>query len=182
MKPSDRLCNVPFYYVIVWLNTASAEDQGLRLHFCLNFIFNKVPERVRKNFILCSLWFCLQTRHKVTKDFQNAVSNIYDLTVMPCHTSVTLFITNRGHYCFSVITDCLIWTEYLCVFNLNHSAVHLWKTAIIPMLANHTSGCLLSSLKSATHHFKQRFHDEGVKTGQNILHSNFPFFFFFSFF
>ncbi len=55
----------------------------------------------------------------------DAVLIILDPTVMSQHTSVS----NCFHYVITialfVITDCLICTENLSVFNLNHSSIHL---------------------------------------------------------
>lgn len=52
----------------------------------------------------------------------NAVLTILDLIVMSHHTSLsTLMVTIALH----VITDCLICIDYLYIFKLNHSSVHL---------------------------------------------------------
>ncbi len=59
------------------------------------------------------------------QDFLKDDAVLTILDPMSHHTSVS----NCFHYvitiALSVITDRLICTEYLCVFNLKHSSVHL---------------------------------------------------------
>ncbi len=88
-----------------------------------------------KTLFLCSLHFTVDsftTKAQFDAGFSerlklkdNAVPTILDPIVMSQHTSVS----NCFHYvitiALSVITDRLVCTEYKCVFNLNHSSVHL---------------------------------------------------------
>ncbi len=123
----------------------------------INFIFNEDPDRISKNVVLCSL-------HSIVDLFKaqfdaadnekdDAVSTILDPTVMSEHTSVTVFITWS-------LWIYLLNTECLCIFNLNHISVHLWRMQAVKhtqLLANHS--CLLLSLRSTspvqTEHWKQ---------------------------
>lgn len=72
------------------------------------------------------------TRHNSTWDFteilklkDDAVPTILGQTVMSQHTSVSNFFCYVVTVALYVITDHLIYTEYLCVFILNHSSIHL---------------------------------------------------------
>ncbi len=131
----------------------------------------------------CSLWLLLTSlwmhKRKFTNKAQfdagfserlklkdNAVPTILDPTVMLHHTSVSNCFITWFTNALSVITDCLMYWVFMC-FNLNHSSVHLWKTA--KLLANHSSGCLLLSLQS-TKPIQTERSDEGVKTGQKIAY------------
>ncbi len=93
----------------------------------------------------------------------DAVSTILDLTVMSQHTSVS----NYFYYIITIALSAkqIVWYKYLCVFNLNHSSVHLWGMYAVKhtqLLANHSSGCLLQSLQSSTPIQTERS-DEGVR-------------------
>ncbi len=76
-------------------------------------------------------WICLQTRQFDTgfseglKLKDDAVLTILDQTVMSQHTSVSYCFNYVVTIALSVIADRLICIEYLCVFDLNHSSVHL---------------------------------------------------------
>ncbi len=84
---------------------------------------------------------------------------------MSQHTSVSncfFYVVTIG---LSIITVNVMCTEYLCVFNLNHSSVHLCRMYAVKhtlLLANHSSGRLLQSLQSVTPQTERS--DEG---GQN---------------
>ncbi len=71
----------------------------------------------------------VQTKHNATQDFQKILIKLDAvLTIMDS-------MSHHKCYCFyyvitialSVITDCLIYTKYLCIFNIKHSSVHIWK-------------------------------------------------------
>ncbi len=94
----------------------------------------------------------LQTRHTskgIFKDIETkrrCCVTILDPTVMPHHTSVS----NCFYYVITIdlsfITDRLKCTEYVCIFDWNHSSVHLWRIKAVKhtqLLSNHSSGCLL---------------------------------------
>ncbi len=155
-------------------------DPNIRKEW-MNFIFNEFPDCVIKNLVLCLRHFTadlftnkaqfdsgFSERLKV-KD--NAVLNILDPTVMLHHTSVR----NCFHYvvpiALSVITDRLICTEYLCVFNLNHCSVHLWRMWAVKqkVLANHSRGRLLPSLQSTTPIQTKRSDEGGQNRTENSL-------------
>ncbi len=117
----------------------------------MNFIFNEVPDNVSKNLVL---WFSERLKLK-----DDAVLTILDPTVKP-HNCFYHVVT----IALSVITDCLICTEYLCVLNLNHSSVHLWRMYAVKhtqLLANHSNGRLLLSLQS-TKPIQTERSDEGA--------------------
>ncbi len=96
-----RLC---YYVVIVWLNTASPEeDQHLILHHCL------FSPQFDTGF---------SDRLKLKDD---AVPTILHPTVMSHHTSVSTCFNYVVTIALSVITDRLICTEYLYISNLNHN-------------------------------------------------------------
>ncbi len=101
----------------------------------MNIICNEVPDHVCKNLVLCSLNFTTDSftnkaqfdagfseRLKLKDD---AVLTILDPTVMSQHTSVSNCFYYLVTIALSVITDCLTCFEYLCVFDLNHSSIHL---------------------------------------------------------
>ncbi len=58
---------------------------------------------------------------------EDAVPSILDLTVMSHHTNVNNYFYYVITIALSVITDLLIYTKYLCVFNLNLSSIHLYR-------------------------------------------------------
>ncbi len=130
---------MPLKDVIAWLNTAATEeDQRLLLHRCLNnkrgrrrstqkpnaklylmkFIFNEVPDHSSKNLVQQGT-----IRHRIFREIETkrrCYAEYIESGVAPhkCfHYVVTIAL--------SVITDCLICTEYLCSFNLNQSSVYL---------------------------------------------------------
>ncbi len=98
----------------------------------MNFIFKEVPDGICKNLVLCSLHFTADSFTNKThfdtgfserlKIKYDAVLNILDL--MSHHTSVSNCFYNVVTIALSVITDNL---KCICVFNLNHSSVHLGR-------------------------------------------------------
>ncbi len=153
----------------------------------LNFIFN-VPDSISKNLVLCSLCTMDLFTNKAQFDTgfserlklkDDAVLVILDPTVMSQHTSMSNCFYYMVTIALSVITYLLIGTEYLCIFNLNHSSVYLWRMQAVKhrqLLANHSSGRLLPSLQSPCL-FKQSIH-QGVKTGPKIAYYFYIMFFY----
>ncbi len=101
----------------------------------MNFILNEVPDRVSKNLVLCSLHFTVHSfTNKATFDAgfserlkvkDDAVLSSLDSTGRSNHTTVTVITVIVITIALSVITDNLICTEYLCVFDVSHISVHL---------------------------------------------------------
>ncbi len=144
-------------------------------------IFNEVLDHVIKNLVLClhnftadsftnKAWFNMgfSERLKLKDDDVMII-----LDPMTHHTSAS----NCFHYvviiALSVITDRFICTEYLCVFDLNLSSVHLWgmyNVKYTSVSQSYSSGRLLRSLQSATPIQTERFRWGGLKTGQKIFY------------
>ncbi len=110
-------------------------DPNIRKEW-INFIFNEDPDRISKNSVLCSLHFTADSftnetfRHRIFREIEkerdNAVSTLLDPTVILQHTSVSNCFYYVITIVLSVITERLICTEQLCIFNLNHISTHLW--------------------------------------------------------
>ncbi len=100
----------------------------------MNFIFNEVPDHVSKNFFVHFILpqNHLLTKHNLTQDFSKRlnlkdteVPTILDIKIMLHFTGVSNYLYYVVTIALSVITVCLICTEYVWVFNLYCSSVHL---------------------------------------------------------
>ncbi len=134
-----------------------AANAGLRRNQTTNFIFNEVPDRASKNSVLCSLYFTVDSFTKAQFDAgfserlklkDHAVLTILDQTVM--FNNVPVF------------TDRLICTEYLCVFNLNHSSSPSMRNVGCQTYTTIRQSQQWAGLQSATPIQTERS-DEGVK-------------------
>ncbi len=129
-QKTTRCCAVPSCGKIQCLHCLSS-DPNIRKEW-MNFIFKEVPDGICKNLVLCSLHFTADSFTNKThfdtgfserlKIKDDAVLNILDL--MSHHTSVSNCFYNVVTIALSVITDNL---KCICVFNLNHSSVHLGR-------------------------------------------------------
>ncbi len=100
----------------------------------MNFIFNEDPDHVSQNLILCLLHFTVNSFTNKTQfdaGFSERLklkddADYIDPTVMSQHTSVNNCFYDMVTIALSVKQ--IVWYEYLCGFNLNHSSVHLWQS------------------------------------------------------
>ncbi len=101
-------------------------NTGLHRKQTINVLFNEVPERVIKNLDLFTNKAEFLERLKLKDD---AMPDILDLMVHDTRVS------NCFHYMINIalfgITYNLICTEYLCVFYLKLSSVHLGRLSSI---------------------------------------------------
>ncbi len=117
----------------------------------------------------------LQTRHNSTHDTWFETNRRCCVKYIESDSNVATHKCNCFYYvvtlAWSVITDCLICIE-LCIFDLNHSSVHLWGIYAVQhtqVLANHSSGRLLQS-PTICHGYSNRAFWWGVKNRtENIL-------------
>ncbi len=134
----------------------------------MNFTFNKMPDHVSKDLVLCSLNFIVDSfinKAQFDAGFSeslklkdNIVPTILDSTVLSQHTRVTVFIT-WSPIALPVITDCLICMSIY---------VSICEGCRLSNRHNHSSGRLLLSLQFAMP-IQTEHSDEG---GQNRTENN----------
>ncbi len=145
MAPKTTRCSVPScektVFTLPFFLIPTLEKSGLTL-----FLMKTHTMSVRTFDAQFDAGF--SERWKVKGD---AVPTILDPTVMSHYTSVSNCFYYVVTIALSVITDCLICMECFCIFNLNHSSIHLLGMHAVKhtqLLANRCSGHLLLNLQS----------------------------------